>query len=134
MRINKILGAFGNLDKIAEGIKNKIFKKDDVEAIAKMRWAECKMCPLLDRKGLSCAVKGTQPCCSDCGCSLSIKIRSLSSACPKGRWGQVMDLKLEKQLIDQLNEREKKEYDMKVAKAREEHNRKLKEKQNGSNI
>ena len=29
MRINKLLGALGNLNKIAEGIKNKIFKNDD---------------------------------------------------------------------------------------------------------
>ena len=48
MRINKLLGALGNLDQIAEGIKNKIFKRDDVEAIAKVRWLECKVCPLLD--------------------------------------------------------------------------------------
>ncbi len=40
MRISKLLGALGNLDKIAEGIKNKIFKNDDVEAVAKLRWME----------------------------------------------------------------------------------------------
>ena len=33
MRINKIIGAFGNLKQIAEGVKNKIFKNmmDNVE-------------------------------------------------------------------------------------------------------
>lgn len=35
-------------------------------------------------------VPGTQPCCNvnlgGCGCSLSLKIRSLSSACPKNKW------------------------------------------------
>ena len=60
MRISKLLGALGNLDQIAEGIKNKIFKRDDVEAVAKVRWLECKVCPLLDTKGDHCAVNGTQ--------------------------------------------------------------------------
>ena len=45
MRINKLLGALGNLDQIAEGIKNRVFKKDDVEMVAKMRFQECKLCP-----------------------------------------------------------------------------------------
>ena len=110
MRINKILGALGNLDKIAEGIKNKIFKKNEVESIAKLRWAECKLCPFLDKKGSSCAVPNTQPCCSDCGCSLTIKLRSLSSACPKGRWGAVMDGKQENSLINQWLEEDNKKH------------------------
>jgi hypothetical protein len=25
---------------------------------------------------------GTQPCCSDCGCSLGLKLRSPDSSCP----------------------------------------------------
>ena len=37
MKINKILAAFGNIDKIAEGIKNKIFKNEDVEHISALR-------------------------------------------------------------------------------------------------
>ena len=43
---------------------------------------ECKKCPLLDTTGTSCAVVGTQPCCSVCGCSLALKLRSLESECP----------------------------------------------------
>ena len=35
MRFNKIISAFGNMDKILEGVKNNIFKKDDVEANCK---------------------------------------------------------------------------------------------------
>jgi hypothetical protein len=31
-------------------------------------------------------MKGTQPCCGDCGCSLTFKTRSLSSDCPQGKW------------------------------------------------
>jgi len=36
----------------------------------------------MDNQGLSCVVTGTQPCCSICGCSLSLKLRSLDSECP----------------------------------------------------
>lgn len=42
----------------------------------------CNLCPLLDAKGDKCGVPGTQPCCSECGCSLALKLRSLESSCP----------------------------------------------------
>lgn len=35
-------------------------------------------------------VKGTQPCCGECGCSLSLKLRSMDSECPHPdgpKWG-----------------------------------------------
>ena len=102
MRINKLLGALGNLSQIAEGIKNKIFKKEDVEAVAKLRWMECKVCPLLDREGDSCAVPRSKPCCSDCGCSIALKIRSMSSDCPKGRWDAIMTPEMEDKLKKQI--------------------------------
>ena len=116
MRINKLLGALGNLDKIAEGIKNKIFKKEDVEAVAKLRWMECKVCPLLDRTGSSCAVPRTKPCCSDCGCSISLKIRSMSSDCPKGRWDSIMTPEMEHQLKQQVMLEEKKKHEIYLEK------------------
>ena len=47
MKISKLLSALGNAKQIAEGVKNKIFKKDDVEAVAKLRWLECKLCPIV---------------------------------------------------------------------------------------
>ena len=55
MKINKILGALGNMKQIAEGVKNKIFKNEDVEAIAKLRWQKCTLCSALDNKGIKCA-------------------------------------------------------------------------------
>tara|TARA_R110002012_G_scaffold126861_2_gene279022 strand:+ start:3186 stop:3605 length:420 start_codon:yes stop_codon:yes gene_type:complete len=129
MRISKLLGALGNLDKIAEGIKNKIFKNDDVEAVAKLRWMECTICPLLDRKGGSCAVTGTQPCCSDCGCSISLKIRAMSSSCPKGRWQAIMPEQMENELKKQLyfGHEAKKEYDKKLEQLKKEQKEKLAE-------
>ena len=141
MRINKLLGALGNLDKIAEGIKNKIFKNDDVEAVAKLRWMECKLCPLLDKKGKSCAVPGTQPCCSDCGCSISLKIRSMSSDCPKGRWDAIMTPEMEDKLKKQiyLDPKLIEEHQNKINKLKEEQRIKFeewkkKQKGNAGNI
>jgi hypothetical protein len=105
MRINKLISALGNVKQIAEGVKNKIFKNEDVEAIAKLRWQECTMCPALDNAGSKCAVNGTAPCCADCGCSLGLKLRALSSECPKGKWKAVMDPASEKMLKEQIKEK-----------------------------
>ena len=130
MRINKLLGALGNLDKIAEGIKNKIFKRDDVEAVAKMRWLECSVCPLLDREGSSCAVNGTQPCCSDCGCSIGLKIREMSADCPKGRWKAIMPEEMENELKKQiyLNMEETDKHRQEMKRKAEEQNKKIRDK------
>ena len=129
MRINKLIGALGNLDKIAEGIKNKIFKNDDVEAVAKLRFMECKICPLMDREGKTCAVPKTAPCCSDCGCSLGLKIRAMSADCPKGRWDAIMTPEMEDEFKKQLyfGHEAKKAHDEKIKKAKEKHFKKLKE-------
>ena len=104
MRINKIIGAFGNLDQILEGVKNKIFKKKDVEDIADLRWMQCVTCPSLDEKGTTCAVNGTQPCCADCGCSLGLKLRALSSSCPQGKWKAVTTVDGEKAIKKQIKD------------------------------
>ena len=70
-----------NRYKIAEGIKNSIFKKEDVEEVVKERMKICAPCIDLDVEGTYCEIAGTQPCCKQCGCSLHIKLRSLSSGC-----------------------------------------------------
>jgi len=41
----------------------------------------CNLCPLIDIKGSKCAIPGTQPCCSDCGCSLAFKLRAKEAYC-----------------------------------------------------
>ena len=87
-------------NQILEGIKNKIFKKEDIEIIAKERLDVCKECPHIDLKGDQCYVKGTQPCCSLCGCDLSLKTRALSSACDDKRWNALLSEEEE----DKLNE------------------------------
>jgi len=106
MRINKLIGALGNIRQIAEGIKNKVFKNDDVEAVAKLRWQHCSVCPALDTKGNKCAMKGTQPCCADCGCSLGFKLRSLSTECPQKKWKAVMDKNTEMELKKSIKDKE----------------------------
>jgi hypothetical protein len=72
--------------KILEGIKNNIFRKQHVEHIAAIRQDICNLCEFLDTAGTKCVMTGTQPCCGECGCSLALKTRSLSSECPKGFW------------------------------------------------
>ena len=102
MQIGKLLKIFTSLDQIAEGIKNNIFKKEDVEMVAKLRWQNCKICKHIDQKGDSCTAIGTQPCCAECGCSLAWKMRSLSSECPIGRWKAVMSEEMEEVLKEQI--------------------------------
>ena len=101
-RFNKLINAFGNLPSIMEGIKNRVFTKDEVEEIAKIRWDICTRCRNFDTVGTHCAVPGTQPCCSDCGCILSLKIRSLSASCPKGKWAAFMSKEDEEKFQDSL--------------------------------
>jgi hypothetical protein len=71
---------------ILEGITNSIFSRQDVEIIADKRMFACNGCEHLDRKGSTCLVPGTQPCCSKCGCKLAWKTRALASECPIGKW------------------------------------------------
>lgn len=86
-----------NKGAILEGINNRIFKKEHVEEIAKERMDKCDTCEF---KGDQCLIPGTGPCCNLCGCSLSLKIRSLSSFCDNGVWDAVLTQKEE----DLLNE------------------------------
>lgn len=69
---------------------NSIFKREDVEEIAKRRMDICKACDTYIEDDKGCLVPGTAPCCNQelggCGCSLTFKTRSLSSDCPKGHW------------------------------------------------
>lgn len=89
-----------------EGIKNSIFKKEDVEEVAVERLDICKLCECYDATGDGCEFSGTQPCCDNnkggCGCSLAFKIRSLASNCPLNKWGAVLSQDEEDKLIEKL--------------------------------
>ena len=87
--LNNTIKIWKERNKIFEGVRNNIFKKEHIEEIAFSRNEVCVKCPYIDVKGDKCAVIGTQPCCSECGCSLKLKTRSLSSECPKGFWKAV---------------------------------------------
>ena len=86
-----------NKKQILEGIKNAVIRDEFVEDIARSRWDICKRC---NKNGDNCAVPGTQPCCGECGCSLGIKMRSLSSDCPLNKWQAIITQEEE----DKLNE------------------------------
>lgn len=89
MNLNKI---WKEKFKIIDGVIHAIFKNKKVEAIAEYRLSLCKTCPLIDIEGDHCEVKGTQPCCGECGCSLKLKLRSMSSRCDKpgdSRWPEL---------------------------------------------
>lgn len=84
--MSKLGKIWKNKAQILEGIKNTVLKNEYVEEVFSERMEICKSCPLLDIHGDKCMVPGTQPCCSECGCSLDFKLRSLSAFCPKGYW------------------------------------------------
>lgn len=101
--MGNLIRIWKNRNQIAEGIKNNVFKKKHVEDIAFYRNEICRFCEFLDAKGSTCAVPGTQPCCSECGCSLAFKTRSLASECPKGFWGAEVTDKEEEEILKQIN-------------------------------
>lgn len=88
--VSKIKKIWKNKWLILEGMFNYYFTRKKIEKIASYRNDICSTCPLIDLKGDSCEVPGTQPCCSDCGCSLKYKTYSMSSECPQGNWFAVM--------------------------------------------
>lgn len=105
MNIIKIWKSRGQ---IIEGITNSIFKREDVEEIAKERMNICLSCDLYTNESDGCEVGGTQPCCNKqkggCGCSLFFKIRSLSSNCPHPE-GSKWDAVLTQEEEDTLNKK-----------------------------
>jgi hypothetical protein len=101
MSLIKIWKEKGN---ILEGIKNRIFKQEHIEEIYEERMVICKACPHIDTNGSECYVPGTQPCCSKCGCSLALKLRSLSSGCgdeENPRWNAILTEEEEDELNNQ---------------------------------
>ena len=83
----KLTKIWENKTQILEGIKNSIIRDEFIEDVSKHRSEVCDACP---SKGTKCLVKGTSPCCNECGCSLKFKTRSLSSDCPLGKWKAIM--------------------------------------------
>lgn len=61
-------------------------KSRRVQERARRRLAICVTCPSIDVEGNTCAIKGTQPCCKECGCPLKVKSKSSKAKCPKELW------------------------------------------------
>jgi hypothetical protein len=64
-----------NFKEIIEGWGNYIFPDPEVEKIAKERALICSECPN-NKLGI----------CSECGCPLISKTRSINSKCPINKW------------------------------------------------
>jgi hypothetical protein len=101
-----LLKVWKNKGKILEGIKNRIFKQEHVEEIFEERLAICQKCIEYDLEGKNCYVPGTQPCCGECGCSLALKLRSLSSECGLDRWDATLTEEEEDRLNEQLQDKQ----------------------------
>lgn len=99
---NTLIQIWKNKGKILEGITNSVFKNEHVEEVAAQRQAICDSCEFIDKTGKSCVVPGTQPCCGACGCSLALKLRSLSSACDKQKWEAVVTQEEEDMIKSQI--------------------------------
>jgi hypothetical protein len=102
----KLGDVFRNRKQILEGLTNSIFKKDHIEKIAAERLEICIDCSRFDPEGARCMIPGTQPCCSECGCKLSLKTRSLSSECPHPdgpRWEAILVQEEEDKLYKEIN-------------------------------
>jgi hypothetical protein len=101
-----LLKIFENRASIAEGLMNNVFKKDHVEAVYHQRMNICVCCEHYTEEKFGCEVPGTQPCCNirtgGCGCSLAIKLRSLSASCPWDKWFAVMTKKEESELKSKI--------------------------------
>lgn len=84
-----------NRKEILEGITNSVIRDETIEEIAALRYNICNQCT---SNGNECAIKGTGPCCNECGCSLSFKTRSLASDCPLGKWKAIATVEEEDKL------------------------------------
>lgn len=103
---SSLIRIWKNKGQILEGVTNSIFKREDVEEIAKARMDICFFCDLYTESDKGCIVGGTAPCCNlekgGCGCSLKFKTRSLSSSCPFNHWPQEMSEQEETALKEKL--------------------------------
>lgn len=107
MNLKNIIQIWKAKGQILEGVKNSVFKKEDVEEIAEHRLSICYFCDLYTEDDKGCMVVGTSPCCNQdkggCGCSLGFKTRSLSAECPMGHWKAELTQEEEDALNQKLN-------------------------------
>jgi hypothetical protein len=88
-----------NFSQIYEGWKNNLFPSKDmkpyIEAVAKERMSICEECPMHSKNFKTVRLDAH---CTDCGCTLSAKLRCLSCECPQKKWLAVIDEKKEEEI------------------------------------
>jgi hypothetical protein len=68
---------------IAEGWTNLVLKKEITERIAKSRLLICNTCEFHSKFHKTLRPDAH---CTDCGCTLNAKVRSLQTNCPQNKW------------------------------------------------
>jgi hypothetical protein len=105
---NKLKTIWDNKKNIFEGIKNKLFKKENIEELAKQRLEICRsnVCGFYDKegKGENVIIKGSESC-NNCGCNLELKTRCLHCACPIKLWDAVASEEDSEKILDLLNKK-----------------------------
>lgn len=81
-----------NRGAILEGIRNKVFPREEVEIIASKRLNICRACEYDSINARSRGYKSSRidEHCIQCGCPLSTKVRALSKGCPLDKWGAIV--------------------------------------------
>jgi hypothetical protein len=101
--MKNLLTIWKHKGQILEGIRNNIFKQEDVEEVAAYRNEVCGRCSFVDHTGHACAMPGSQPCCAECGCALVLKTRAMTASCPRGYWEAILTDAEESELYRQIN-------------------------------
>lgn len=76
----------GKAKEIANGITNMLFKKEEIEKHAAARKEICEGCEHISTKHETAR---PDVHCTVCKCNIELKIRSMITECPMGKWGAV---------------------------------------------
>lgn len=96
---------------ILEGVINSVFVRESIEKIAEERTAICRGCPVNSDIAKKNGYTTFRPDfhCTNCGCDIHFKTRSLSQVCPLGKWKaeitQEQENELDKKLSDESKSR-----------------------------
>lgn len=82
-----------------EGIKNHIFPKKEVEEISRLRLDICNTCEYHSSNKENYKSLRSDKHCTICGCPLVTKTKSLGTNCPIDKWGPILDINEEQELL-----------------------------------
>lgn len=95
-----------NLTQMYLGWRNRLYPPEELKEIIAItsieRLAICEECPL-HSKHHNTPIRPDDHC-TDCGCNLAAKTKCLSCECPKNKWGPLMTLKEEQEILNSLND------------------------------